>query len=87
MNRGSLSVGPNPATEATVIRYTVTRSSAVRLSLYDISGCPVRELVNAWQPGGTYTVTLDVSSLARGIYFSRIQSGDYSETRKIVVTK
>ncbi len=80
-----LSVSPNPASSIARISYRVEKTSEVHLTLYDVSGFRIRDLVNAVQRKGSYTIAVDFSSLPRGLYFCRFTSNGYSEIKKIVV--
>ena len=78
---------PNPFTPATMIRFTIppgTDRDHVRLAVYDIRGNEVALLVNEALAPGTYERELKGSTLATGVYWSRLQVGALSETRKIV---
>ena len=78
---------PNPFNPSTVISYQLAALSHVNLSVYDIAGRRVAELVNGWREAGQHEVTFDASNLASGMYFYQIQAGDYSAVRKMVLVK
>lgn len=78
---------PNPFNPTTTIRYGLPRSSAVRLSVYDILGREVTVLVDERKGAGSYEVKFDASGLASGVYFYRIQAGDFAEAKSLVVLK
>ena len=59
----------------------------VTLKIYDILGREVATLVNEQQRPGIYNVKLDASGLASGVYYCRLQTGSYSETRKMVLLR
>lgn len=63
---------PNPANPSTVIRYDVPAEATVVLTLYNLLGQTVRELVNEVQKAGRYEYTLDGGGLPSGVYFYRI---------------
>jgi hypothetical protein len=78
---------PNPFTPATRIRFTIppgTDRDHVRLAVYDVRGQEVALLVNEVLAPGTYERELKGSKLAPGVYWSRLQAGARSETRKII---
>ena len=78
---------PNPFTPATRIRFTIppgTDRDHVRLAVYDVRGEEVALLVNEVLAPGTYERELNGSTLAPGVYWSRLQAGALSETRKII---
>ena len=78
---------PNPFTTNTSIKYFLTASTTVRLSVIDINGKEVMVLKNALQDKGEYSVSLNASSLNNGIYVYRLQTSDTIITRKLVVNK
>jgi hypothetical protein len=57
------------------------------VKVYDVLGRVVATLVNEVKEPGTYTVTFNGSNLASGIYFYRLQAGQYVECRKMIVMK
>ncbi len=83
---------PNPFNPQTIIRYELRKAQAVTLVIYNTLGQQVRTLVDDYQTAGSYTVTWDgtsstASQVSSGIYFYRLQAGDYSETRKMTLLK
>ncbi len=78
---------PNPFNPTTVLSYQLQDASLVQLSIYDISGRLVKELVNGWRDAGYHEITFDGSGLASGMYFYSIEAGDFSAVRKMVLVK
>jgi hypothetical protein len=78
---------PNPFNPATIISYTVPQSSLVSLKVYDLMGREVTSLVDEQKPAGTYSVKVDGSKWASGVYFYRIMAGKYQETKKLILMK
>ena len=78
---------PNPFNPETVISYQLPVMSKVELKVYDVLGREVATLVNKEQSAGTYEVQFDASNLTSGIYFYRLMSGEYSETKKMLILK
>jgi hypothetical protein len=83
---------PNPFNPQTVIRYELRKAQAVTLVIYNTLGQQVRTVVSDYQTPGSYSVTWDGTSssgtpFSSGIYFYRLQAGDYSETRKMTLLK
>ncbi len=78
---------PNPFNPMTVIRYYVPGDMRVRLTVYDILGQEVATLVDQEHMPGAYVVDFDGSRLSSGVYFYRINSRNFSETRKFVLVK
>ena len=59
----------------------------VSLKVYDLLGREVATLVNEKKAPGSYAVTFDASDLASGVYFYRLQAGDFVQTRKLLVLR
>jgi photosystem II stability/assembly factor-like uncharacterized protein len=78
---------PNPFNPSTVIEYDIGEVSEVRLSVYDILGRKVSELVNGRQAAGRYRLNFNGSQLSSGMYFYRIEAGRYRETKKMILIK
>jgi hypothetical protein len=78
---------PNPFNPSTTIRYALPEPAEVELTVYDVLGRTIRELASGTQPAGTYEVTFDATGLPSGVYFYRLQAGDYVETKRMVVAK
>ena len=78
---------PNPFNPSTTIRYAIPNGGLVTLKVYDILGREVATLVNEEKPAGTYQVSFDASSLSSGIYFYRLKSGEFEQTKKFVLMK
>ncbi|MBK8983851.1 MAG: T9SS type A sorting domain-containing protein [Ignavibacteria bacterium] len=71
---------PNPFNPETVISYGLPVTGFVKLSVYDILGNEVAELVNEKQYAGRYEVKFDGSNIASGVYFYKLTAGKFSET-------
>jgi hypothetical protein len=83
---------PNPFNPSTQIQFSIPRSSHVRMDVFNILGRRVQTLVDQWLPAGVHEVTFDGRSdsggeLATGIYFYRMETGDFIETRKMLLIK
>jgi photosystem II stability/assembly factor-like uncharacterized protein len=78
---------PNPFNPSTTINYSIPKQSNVTLKLFDVLGRELFTLVNKEQRQGNYEVELDGSDLTSGIYFYRLQAGDFVETRKMLLIK
>ncbi|OGC05363.1 hypothetical protein A2V82_08455 [candidate division KSB1 bacterium RBG_16_48_16] len=83
---------PNPFNPSTEIRYTVTEKSDVRLTIYDLNGKTVRELVNETRQPGTYSARWDGSDsyqnrLPSGVYVYSLEAGAYKGMRKMTLLK
>jgi GH35 family endo-1,4-beta-xylanase len=78
---------PNPFNPSTKIRYSIVKASRVTLKIYDILGREILTLVNENQLPGQYTVTFDAKNLASGVYFYRLNAGNFSGTKKLMLLK
>ncbi len=78
---------PNPFNPVTKIKFEVPKSGNVRLSVYDALGKEIRLLVNESLQAGVYETDFDATDMPSGIYFYRMSSGNFSETKKMVVIK
>lgn len=78
---------PNPFNPATRIVYTLAERSHVNVTVYNILGAKITTLVDKEQQQGTHLVTFDASHLPSGVYFYTLQTGDFIETRRMVLSK
>lgn len=78
---------PNPFNPKTNINYSIGKPGNTKLTIYDVLGNEVTVLVNEMQNSGDYSAVWDASNYPSGIYFYKIQSGGYSETRKMTLLK
>lgn len=78
---------PNPFNPATTAKYSVPELSNVTLRVFDVLGNEVGTLVNEEKPAGNYDVEFDATGLPSGIYFYKLQSGSFVETKKMVLMK
>ncbi len=78
---------PNPFNPATSIAYELGAASHVRLTVYDLLGRPVRQLVDAVQPAGRHVATFHAESLASGLYLYTLETGTETLTRRMMLIK
>ncbi|MFU8860072.1 MAG: chitobiase/beta-hexosaminidase C-terminal domain-containing protein [Cyclonatronaceae bacterium] len=78
---------PNPFNPTTNIVYTLAETSDVRLVVYDILGRRVASLVNETQMAGQYNVNFDAVRLASGTYLYRLEAGDFTSVKKMMLIK
>jgi hypothetical protein len=78
---------PNPFNPSTTIKYSIPEEGFVNLTVYNIIGQDVAELVNEHMRAGYYEVTFNANNLSSGFYVYRITSGKFIETRKMVLLK
>jgi hypothetical protein len=78
---------PNPFNPKTVINFQIPVSGNVRIVIYDILGKEVKILVDQKQTAGMHNVEFDGTIFASGVYFYKITSGDFTQTKKMVLIK
>jgi len=78
---------PNPFNPSTVINYQIPQSGNVKISVYDALGKIVSILVNESQNAGNYNIAWNASGLPSGIYIYKIESGSFSESKKMILVK
>jgi hypothetical protein len=78
---------PNPFNPVTKIKFSVPELSFVKLMIFDITGRELSVIVNGEMKPGIYEADWDGSNFSSGVYFYRLESDKYSETRKMVLIK
>jgi len=81
---------PNPFNPSTKIHFSIPAGGTktfVKLTVCDILGMEVIQLVNSELSPGTYSVDWDASKFSSGVYFYRIAAGDFSEVKKMELIK
>ncbi|MEO8210767.1 MAG: M14 family zinc carboxypeptidase, partial [bacterium] len=78
---------PNPFNPKTVINYSIPTSQNTTLKVFDLLGKEVMTLVNERQDAGSYSVSLDGSNLSSGMYYYKIESGNFVDTKKMLLIK
>ncbi|MBK8982652.1 MAG: T9SS type A sorting domain-containing protein [Ignavibacteria bacterium] len=78
---------PNPFNPNTVIGFSIRTSSFTSLEIFDITGKEVSTLVNENLQPGTYEVDFNGSNITGGVYFYRLTTEDFSETKKMILIK
>jgi penicillin V acylase-like amidase (Ntn superfamily) len=78
---------PFYTTTSTTIRYILPRSGFVTLCIYNLAGRRIETLVNEYQSGGAHEIDWTAERLSNGIYFYRLESGEYTETKKLILQK
>lgn len=78
---------PNPFNPTTSIKYTLPVDGFVNLSVYNVVGQKVTDLVNTYQKAGTYNISFNASYLPSGIYFVRMNSDKFTKTIKMILMK
>ncbi len=82
-----LSITPNPFNSTTLIRYSLSSTSRVKLTFLDINGRVVAEPLNEQQLTGEYSIVFDGANLSAGIYFLQLEVGTMNKSTKLVLIK
>jgi hypothetical protein len=78
---------PNPFNPSTTVRYDVPEAATIRLVVFDPLGRLVEVLSTKHQTPGTYTVDWSPHSVPSGVYFVRMEAGDFAATRTVILAK
>jgi len=78
---------PNPFNPITRIRYVLPSTANVRLVVYNARGKLVEQLAAGVKSSGEHVVEWNATGQPSGIYFYRLEAGNYTETRKMVLLK
>ena len=78
---------PNPFNPSTKIKFGVPKNGEVRLVIYDVIGKEVATLVNEHLNAGTYESEWNASNFPSGVYFYKLVSEDFTQTKKLVLIK
>jgi hypothetical protein len=78
---------PNPFNPTTKINWQLKNSGYVTLKVYDDLGREVATIVDEEKPAGSYEVEFNASTLASGVYYYKIVSGNFIETKKMILMK
>lgn len=78
---------PNPFNPETNIKFSIPNNSFVKLTIYDITGKEIASLVNEQLNAGDYSYNFNASDISSGVYFYRIEAGDFTEVKKMMLIK
>ncbi len=78
---------PNPFNPETKIKFGLPKSGDIKISIYDAAGRKVEEPVNGHFNPGTFEISFDGSKYSSGIYFYKLESGGFTETKKMTLVK
>ncbi len=76
----------NPFNPATTIEFSVKKKSRVMIAVFNTAGQNVAVLVDKQMEAGKYTLNFNASRLSSGVYFYRMQAGNFAATRKLLFT-
>ncbi len=78
---------PNPFNPTTEFWYALPEGSNVEITIYNITGQKVATLVNGWREAGFYRETWNGEDLASGVYFYRLQTDQFTDSKKMILLK
>jgi hypothetical protein len=78
---------PNPFNPSTNIKFSIPSSGFVNLSVYNLVGEKVGEIVNEILPEGEYNMIFDASNLSSGIYIAKLYAENYNQSIKMTLLK
>ncbi|MEI9808615.1 MAG: DUF4082 domain-containing protein [Bacteroidota bacterium] len=76
---------PNPVNSQTTIQFTLPRKENVNISLFDMNGRTLKVLVNGSKDAGSHVISVNVGTLSKGVYYYKMQAGDFSDTKKLTI--
>ena len=78
---------PNPFNPSTIVEYSIPENRNVKIEIFNALGEEITTLVNGFKQAGDYKVKFDASALSSGIYYYRIESGNFVKTRKMILLR
>ncbi len=78
---------PNPFNPTTNIGFRIAESGLVNLKVYDVLGNEVANLIEKYMPAGTHEVEFSASELTSGLYFYQLSSGEFTDTKKLILLR
>jgi photosystem II stability/assembly factor-like uncharacterized protein len=78
---------PNPFNPVTHLEFGISDLGFVSLKVYDMMGKEIKTLVNEIKPAGNYKIEFDGSDLPSGVYYYKIESGNFTQVRKMLLIK
>jgi photosystem II stability/assembly factor-like uncharacterized protein len=78
---------PNPFNPSTKIRFAVAKQSNVKITVYDITGRLITTLVNENLRPSNYEIKFDAGGISSGVYFYRLETSGFADTKKMVIVK
>ena len=78
---------PNPFNPSTKIKYSVAKAGNIKIVIYNLLGQEIKTLLNDYKLTGKHNVVVDGSNLTSGVYFYSIKTGDFYQTKKMLLMK
>lgn len=78
---------PNPFNPVTIIKYQLPVDEFVSLKVYDVLGSEIKTLINEFKQSGYHQVEFNASGIPSGVYFYKIQAGNFSSVKKMILAR
>ena len=78
---------PNPFNPTTTIEYSIPKDEFVKLTVYDVMGRVVKELVNGYKNAGKYNIEFNAATYSSGTYYYKLEAGKYKSIQKMMLVK
>ncbi|MCX7877733.1 MAG: T9SS type A sorting domain-containing protein, partial [Ignavibacteria bacterium] len=78
---------PNPFNPSTTIKFSIPKGENVKLTVFDMLGQEVKVLVNEFRSAGVYEINFDASLFSSGVYFYKIETEGFTDTKKMLLVK
>ncbi|MCX7878691.1 MAG: T9SS type A sorting domain-containing protein [Ignavibacteria bacterium] len=78
---------PNPFNPVTNIKFDIPKQQSVKLIVYDISGRETQTILNKSLSPGSYSIQYNASNLSSGVYFYKLETEGFTESKKMIVVK
>jgi len=78
---------PNPFNPATNISFYLKNSSQVKISVFDVNGRKTADIMNEKKAAGNHRITFNGSALTSGVYFYRMETESFTDTKKMILVK
>jgi hypothetical protein len=78
---------PNPFNPTTRIKFEIPADESVSLEIFDITGKEIDQLINGFKKAGMYSVVWDASKFSSGVYFYKLQAGDFVTVKRLVLIR
>jgi hypothetical protein len=78
---------PNPFNQSTTIKYNLTKPGQVYLRIYNLNGQEIETIVNKYQAAGEHVIIWQAKGLPGGVYLYKLEDGEVSETRRLILLK
>jgi hypothetical protein len=82
-----LKIYPNPFNPITTIKYTLEKPGHVYIKIYNLNGQEVETLINRYHIAGEHQIIWQPKGIPSGLYYCRLNAGEFSETKKVVLLK